>query len=108
MKRLHIVVMLGATMLAGAGQMPTEEAIARANGCFECHNIDKPGIGPSFKDIARRYRGNGAARKELVEVVRKGGKGNWTAVSKGVPMPQYSPRISDQEIEQLVNWALER
>src|SRR5262249_55805445 len=106
MKRFHISVLVSSLMLCGAGQPSSGEVVARANGCFDCHKMNELGIGPSFHDIARRYRENEGAKAALVEVVKKGGKGNWTAVTKGVPMPHYSPRISDQEIEQLVDWVL--
>ncbi|MDH5694727.1 MAG: cytochrome C, partial [Gammaproteobacteria bacterium] len=42
----------------------------------------------------------------LIEKVKKGGKGNWTQVTGGVPMPPYSPRVSDGDIETLVDFVL--
>jgi cytochrome c len=41
-----------------------------------------------------------------VEKVKKGGKGNWTAVTGGVPMPPNSPRVPDGDIEKLVTFLL--
>jgi cytochrome c len=38
--------------------------------------------------------------------VKKGGKGNWTKVTGGAPMPPYSPRVSDANIEKLVDFIL--
>ena len=83
-----------------------DQNLARENGCFECHGVDQKIIGPSFRDIANRYKTDQNARQALIETIKKGGKGNWTEVSGGIPMPPYSPRLSDSEIEELVDWLL--
>lgn len=54
--------------------------------------------------IAGYTRGN--ARDALIQTVTHGGKGNWTAVSHGVPMPPFSKRLSDAEIRRLIDWVL--
>lgn len=85
----------------------TDLALAQSSGCLECHGIDQRIIGPSFHDIAAKYNGDAGARAALVEIVKHGGKGNWTEVTGGALMPPYSPRLSDAEIEQLVHWLLD-
>jgi cytochrome c551/c552 len=85
-----------------------DEALALTSGCLECHGVDQRIIGPSFHDVAARYKGDAGARNALIEIVKNGGKGNWTAISAGVPMPPYSPSLTDAEIEQLVDWVLGR
>jgi len=42
----------------------------------------------------------------LINKVKRGGKGNWLQVTGGVPMPPYSPRVSDANIESLVDFVL--
>lgn len=81
------------------------ETLAQESGCLECHGLDSKNIGPAFKDIAAKYNNNPEAPSLLVKLVKNGGKGNW-ADSNDVPMPPYSPRLSDTEINQLVNWIL--
>lgn len=81
------------------------EALAQESGCLECHGLDHKIIGPAFKDIAAKYNNDPEASGLLVKLVKNGGKGNWE-ISNGVPMPPYSPRLSDTEINQLVNWIL--
>jgi cytochrome c len=68
--------------------------------------VDEKVTGPAYREVAARYRGEEGAKKALVEKVKLGGKGNWTEVTKGVPMPPHSPRLSDEEIEILVDWVL--
>ncbi len=84
----------------------SELDLARKSGCLACHAIDKKVVGPSWKDVAARYKGKADARAMLIDKVKKGGKGNWTEVTRGVPMPPYSPRVSDANIEKLVDFIL--
>ncbi len=79
--------------------------LAKKSGCLACHAIDKKVVGPAWKDVAERYRGQDV-KATLITKVKAGGKGNWTEVTKGVPMPPYSPRVSDDNIEKLVDFVL--
>lgn len=117
MKASWIVIPAASLMILGGGQLltdnsaaaeaPSDVALAKKSGCFECHSVDKKGIGPSFRDIAARYKDDSRARIALIETVKKGGKGNWTEISRGVPMPPFSS-LSDPEIQRLVDWSLRR
>jgi cytochrome c len=99
-------VRLSPTTEALVTQPPDAEALAKKNGCTECHSVEKKLVGPAFRDIAAKYKDNDRARSALVEKVKKGGKGNWTEVTGGVPMPAHSPRLSDADIRRLVDWVL--
>src|SRR5262245_54475949 len=92
----------------GTGKALGDEALARRSGCLECHSPDKKVPGPTFDDIATRYKGDARARDVLIETIKKGGKGNWTHLTGGMPMPPYSPRLSDAEIERLADFVLRR
>lgn len=81
-------------------------ALAQQSGCLACHSIEKKVVGPAWQDVAARYKGNAAARDQLIAKVKAGGKGNWTEVTGGVPMPPYSPRVSDDNIAALVDFVL--
>ena len=87
-------------------QQLAPEALAKKSGCFECHSIDKNVVGPAYKDVAAKYKGSTSARAALIETVKKGGKGNWTPISHGVPMPPHGRRLSDADITRLVDWVL--
>jgi cytochrome c len=80
--------------------------LARKSGCLACHAVDKKVVGPAWKDVAARYRGKAEAKAALIDKVKKGGKGNWTELTGGVPMPPYSPRVPDADIEKLINYVL--
>jgi cytochrome c len=87
-------------------QASDAEDLAKKRGCLECHSVDKKVVGPAFQDIAARYKENSNARAALIEKVRKGGKGNWTEITRGVPMPPHSGRLSTADITRLVDWVL--
>ncbi len=93
--------------LALLGTVTTANAdleLAKKAGCMACHAVDKKVVGPAWKDVAAKYKGDAAAKATLIEKVKKGGKGNWTDVTGGVPMPPYSPRVADADIEKLVDY----
>lgn len=96
---LTLIALLAATA-AQAG--PADEALNKA-GCVACHAQDKKLVGPSFKDIAAKYRGQKDAGVQLAEKVRKGGKGVWGPI----PMPPNAPeKISDADLKVAIDWVL--
>jgi len=106
MRALWTSIATAALTIMSAGLALADEALAKKSGCFECHNVDKKLVGPAFHDVAAKYKNDAGARSALIEKVKKGGKGNWTEVSRGVPMPPHSGRLSDAEIHRLIDWVL--
>ena len=100
-----------------AAEMPD---LAKKSGCIACHAIDHKVVGPAWMDVSKKYKGakeitatltdgsvaKGSPKDVLTQKIHKGGKGNWTAVTGGVPMPPYSPRVADADIEKLVDFVL--
>lgn len=76
--------------------------LAQQSGCFICHAIDRKVVGPAWKDVATKYRGDMGAEARLIAKVAKGGSGAWGTA----PMPAYSPRVSDADIKSLVKFVL--
>ena len=37
------------------------------NNCFACHNVDQTVVGPAFKDVANKYRGQADAADRLAK-----------------------------------------
>ncbi len=90
-------------MIAGGGASdPDERSLAQKVGCFACHTIDKKLVGPAWKDVAAKYRGQKDAEAKLITKVSKGGAGVWGPT----PMPPNSPKVSDKDIKTLVNFIL--
>ncbi len=76
--------------------------LATKSGCFACHAVEKKVVGPAWRDVAAKYRGDASAQAMLVAKVSKGGKGTWGST----PMPANSPRVSDADIKALVSFVL--
>lgn len=94
---------------AAAAAPPTpapELDLAKRSGCLACHSIEKKVVGPAWNDVSKRYADDATAKSKLLEKVKKGGKGNWLEVTGGATMPPYSPRVSDEDIETLVDFVL--
>jgi cytochrome c len=75
------------------------EALAKTSGCFACHAVDKKLIGPSYKEIADKYRSDKGAPAKLAQKVKDGGKGVWG----DIPMPPNG-HVKDPDIKTLVDW----
>jgi cytochrome c len=100
MKR--VIAASAATLaLLFAGAVQADEKLAQANGCMTCHQIDKKILGPSYKDVAAKYKGDKAAEATLVKKVKDGGKGTWGEM----PMPPNA-HVKDADIATLVKWIL--
>jgi len=95
-------VLIGAMLAAGVVVAPVQadEALAKKSNCLACHQIDKKSVGPAYKDIAKKYKGQDVAAK-LAEKVKKGGQGAWGPV----PMPPNAA-VPDADIKKLVDWIL--
>ena len=77
------------------------EAIAKKARCIACHAVDKKMVGPAYKDVAAKYKGDKGAEAKLVDKVKKGGQGVWG----NVPMPP-NPAVPDADVKKLVDWIL--
>lgn len=100
MKQVFAACAISAAMaLAGVAQ--ANEKLAQSSGCMTCHGIDKKVIGPSYKDIAAKYRNDKGAQGALEKKVKAGGKGVWG----DIPMPPNA-HVKDADIKTLVAWVL--
>jgi cytochrome c len=46
--------------------------VVKAKGCLNCHDVDKPKIGPSFRDVAAKYRNSKEAPAALAAKLEEG------------------------------------
>lgn len=90
-------------MAAGNAQAQDFDQLVRHSNCLACHHTTQRVVGPSFSDVALRYRGNPEAAPMLATRLRKGTRGNWGAT----PMPA-SPQLTPEEALQLSEWVLSR
>lgn len=67
---------------------------------MSCHAIDKKLVGPAYKDVAAKYKGDAGAVDKLAAKVKAGGKGVWGQI----PMPPNN--VTPDEAKKLVTWIL--
>ena len=75
--------------------------IAGKNACMGCHAVDRKLVGPSFQQIAGKYKGDVQAQARLETKVRDGGSGVWGVL----PMPSHRS-MNGADIKTVVGWIL--
>lgn len=75
--------------------------LARKNACMSCHAEDKKIVGPAYKEVAAKYKGDKTAEAKLIKKVKEGGSGVWGPI----PMPP-NPQVKDEDAKTLVRWIL--
>ena len=101
MKRTVFAIALSATAVFSAAPAFADLALATSKNCMACHAVDKKVVGPAYKDVAAKYKGDKTAAEKLAAKVMKGGSGTWGAI----PMPA-NPQVSEAEAKKLVAWVL--
>lgn len=81
--------------------------LARKSGCVGCHAMDIKVVGPSWRDIAARYRDVEGAREMLIRKVQLGGGGNWAPLTGGIAMPPQAHKVPEANIIRLVDFVLD-
>ena len=94
----HVVLVVG--LIAAFPALANEE-LAKKHACFACHTVDKKLVGPSYKDVAAKYRSDKDAPAKLAQKVKNGSQGVWGSI----PMPPNSA-VPDADINALVKWVL--
>jgi cytochrome c len=92
------------TVAAGAVfALPAQasEELAKKYMCMTCHQLDKKLVGPSYHDVAAKYKGDKAAEAKRAEKIKQGGTGVWGQI----PMPP-NDKVPDADIKALVKWVL--
>ena len=81
-------------------------SIAKKSGCLACHAIDHKVVGPPWQVVSEAEKSmsyKDAMARETHQIIN-GGKGKWTKITGGVPMPPYGPRVSEGDREKLADF----
>ncbi|MDD2928494.1 MAG: c-type cytochrome [Sideroxydans sp.] len=94
-----VVSMIAAAglMVAGSAMAVDMPAAAKKNNCTACHKVDKKVVGPAWKDVAAKYKGDEAAWDKVAAKIKKGGSGAWGSM----PMPA-NPKVSDADMAEII------
>lgn len=91
-----IVTLLALPSLLNA-QTAVNMELAGKYGCTACHKVDEKLIGPAYKDVYEKYKGNAGAEDLLVAKVKNGGAGVWGEM----PMTP-NPTVPDADLHAIV------
>lgn len=122
MTAIHLLPLLAAALasspaFADAKKDDAARQLATKSGCFICHAIEldakgpdglKP-VGPPWKAVAARYKGDKHAKKNLTAAIMGGTSvynRHWKEESSGVAMPPNGVAISEANARKLVDWIL--
>jgi cytochrome c len=97
MKRALFALIAVAASLPALAQLE----LAQQKNCLACHAVDKKLVGPAYKDVAEKYRGQAGAVDKLAQKIMKGGSGVWGPV----PMPANT-QVNEAEAKKLAAWVL--
>jgi len=110
MKVTHFSLLLAAGFLV-SGSSLADEALAKAKGCLACHTVDAKLIGPTYKDVAKKYAGQKGAEAKLAETIVKGtptpaGVG-WQKEGKAtLPFMPPNAAVKPDDAAKLAKWIL--
>lgn len=98
-----LATILSTAVLASGCNSPTSESerLAQEKGCMRCHAVHSKVVGPSFEQVADRYRGDASASERLAAKIRHGTVGQWGRVI----MPKQS-HVTPAEAKLLAEWVL--
>lgn len=104
MKLSHLIAAavagLALTGAAHAADAAKAQALIKGSDCAACHSPDTKLVGPAYKEIAKKYKGQNVT-DTLVKKVKAGGSGVWGAI----PMTPH-PNLKDEDVKTIVEWIL--
>lgn len=98
MKKALLFAVFGLSLAAPAF---ADLALATSKNCMSCHAVERKVLGPSFKDVAAKYKDDKGAVELLASKIMKGGSGVWGPV----PMPANT-QVSEADARKLAAWVL--
>ncbi len=99
MNRILVAVLAVGALMSQAAF--ANEQLAKEKNCLACHAVESKLVGPAYKDVAAKYKGDKTAEAKLATKILKGGSGVWGAI----PMPA-NPQVSEAEAKTLAHWVL--
>lgn len=99
--KLSLVALVAGALVAGGAAAATPQELLTKSGCMACHQVDKKVVGPSYKDVSKKYKGDAGAAAKLADKVKKGGSGVWGQV----PMPPNAA-VKDDDVKAMIQHIL--
>jgi cytochrome c len=93
MKAVLLVVAMAGALAAGASQAQSGTEVLKTKGCLGCHDFEKKKVGPAYKDIAAKYKGNKDAQAQAVAKFK-------------AAKPHAKVKVTDEELNAAVKQVL--
>lgn len=97
------VLAVSAVISPKTNSEPQIQELLTSSGCMGCHAVDQKVLGPSFQDIAAKYKQTDQTQTMLAVSIQKGGSGKWGAM----PMPPMA-NLSAEQAKELAQFILEQ
>ena len=97
----HASLALAALVTALAAPSQANPSLASKAGCLGCHAAATRLVGPAYREVAERYRGDPQALLMLTQRIREGGSGKWGDMA----MPPQT-KLSEADAKRLAAWIL--
>jgi cytochrome c len=112
-----LLALSAAAPALAAGADDANLKLATRSGCMTCHHIEPgakgpdglPPIGPAWKDVSAKYKGQKDAAAKLTHTVMTGSNpydSHWKGKVSGLAMPPNAVAIKEADAKQLVKWIL--
>ncbi len=72
MKATLLILASVGLLVSGVVYAQSGADVLKAKGCLNCHDFDKKKIGPAYKDVAAKYKGDKSAEAMLVSKLKEG------------------------------------
>lgn len=99
--KIAITTSFAAVCISGSAAAVEMPELAKTHQCVNCHMIEKQFVGPAWREVAQKYKGDADAPAVLSTKIAKGGKGVWGPI----PMPD-NPQVGDADRAELVAFIL--
>lgn len=76
-------------------------ALAGKGNCLACHKIESKVVGPAWKDVGAKYKGDANAAATIATHIKAGGSFGWKL---GNMPPRGGSKISDADVESLAGF----
>ena len=100
-KQMGVLIGMLLVSVSAMAQAADGLELAKSKNCLACHAVDKKVLGPGYKEVAAKYKGDKGAEAHLINKIQKGGSGVWGQI----PMPPQSA-VSPDEAKTLAKWIL--
>lgn len=106
MKIKYLAACLPLVFAAGVAQAdaPSFEQVSeilQKNACLACHQVETKVVGPAYREVAEKYKGDPANAELLAKHIKEGSQGVWGAV----PMPP-NVAVTDDDLNLVVDWLM--